>query len=838
MALSYVQTIFADTPLAYYRMDEVIGLVAHDVTTNGNNGTISSTGIVYGQPGAIPADADTSMLFDGINGQIIVPGTVNPFGHSGFTYEAWFFVGTYSATARIITNEQSFEIGTLTSNSGLYADVGTTGNTDYHLSYNATINTNQWYHVVASYTGSSFTLYLNGVSVATTAATGTILNTANAIVIASSPTVSNVNFPGRMDEVAIYSYGLTAAQVLNHYNVGITAPVSNVATTRGYVQLLINDVYYPTIRQETINIDRTANDPIPTFKITLQDDPSQIALSELMEIVFIDGGQISNPTHNLLKNPILNPFATSWTQATATGGSFAQQTLGVKLTSANATGSFGLSQITQNGLVVAGQTYMLSCFIQSSTLVALAPFIQISYLAPNGTVLSSQSLSTGTMSSLNVQYSLSLTAPTGTALARISFGMLPSSGTNSGNAIFSNIQFEPMSFTTGNTQISYPTPFCANGQQNCTLMPDGTSIRQYRLFGGYITKATAGRYIGNNRQWTVTVSGYAWLLQKQILNNNYTNKTDAFIMKDLVANYFPNQFNTAQIATGSTLDTFGYTYNGTARDAFDALAANSNFAYIIGPYREIIYQANGYNQIGFLLSDRPDNVTSFPYYNYSLDIDGTQLGNATLVTGATNISAIEYDAQSIGYYNQKTNGLGIFWRTVSDSTITTTTAARQRALAENSQYNYARPIVHLTTNQIMIPGYTVLFSSATDDLFDMPFIIQKSTLTLSGFVSLQVPFYECVCDLGAFNPDFVNIIAKLQRKQLANSNSVGTPVLGLMVTENTTFLDTINVNIVTGSPATYGMGIYGTSVYAFSIPSVPSTLYGTGFYGDSAHGYA
>jgi hypothetical protein len=309
-------------------------------------------------------------------------------------------------------------------------------------------------------------------------------------------------------------------------------------------------------------------------------------------------------------------------------------------------------------------------------------------------------------------------------------------------------------------------------------------------------------------------------------------------MKDLVAIYFPNQFNTALIATGSTLDSFGYTANGTARDAFDALASNSNFAYIIGPYREIIYQAPGYNQLGFMLSDKPDNKTSYPYYNYTRDIDGTQLGNATLVTGATGISAIEYDAQSIGYYNQKTNGLGIFWRTVSDSTIATTAAARQRAIAENTQYNYARPIVHLTTSQMMVPGYTVLFSSATDDLFEVPFIIQKSTLTLSGFTSLQVPYYECACDLGAFNPDMVNIIVRLKRQQLTNSNSVGTPVIGLMVTESATFVDSIAVSVVSGPIATYGMGIYGTSVYAFSVPSIPSTLYGTGTYGDSAHGYA
>jgi hypothetical protein len=764
-------------PSAYYRLDEISGATAYDSTPNGYDATV--TGGTFGQGGAIINDTDTSCLLTN-TGTLTVPYTLNYNTWTAISIEFWINL------------------------------------------------TGTWHYIVATCDGTTTIVYYDGL-VSTTSSAATI-EISSIFDYAGSYNTANI------DEVALYSYVLSPIQITTHFAAATTASMYT-AVMQGGVRLLINDVFYPTIRQETINIDRTANDPIPTFKIVLQDDPSQIALSELQEVIFIDAGQISNPTHNLLKNPVINPYTTSWTQTTTSGGTFTQASPGVVIAATNVAVTFGLSQITQNGLIVPGQWYMVSCNVQTSILSQLNACINVTYLNQSGSTIETNPLFIGTTIT-NSLYSFATQAPSGAVTAQISLGIVPTTSTNSGTATFKNIQFEPMCFQYGNTQMSYPTPFCANGQTNCTLMPDGTTIRQYRLFGGYITKATAGRYIGNNRQWTVTVSGYAWLVQKQILNNTYSNKTDAFIIKDIVSHYFPNQFNVSQVGVGATLDTFGYTYNGTARDAFDALAANSNFYIYIGPYREIIYQAPGYNQLGFLLSDNPDNVTSYPYDSYSLDIDGTQLGNACLVTGATNISAIEYDPQSIGYYNQKTNGQGIFWRTVSDSTIPTTAAARQRAIAEISQYNYARQIVHLTTNQLMVPGYTVLFSSATDDLYEVPFLIQKSTLVLQGFKSLEVPFYQCQCDLGAFNPDMVNITVKLLRKQLTNSNSVGTPVLGLMVTESTTFTDSIQARPNTGTSATYGMGIYGTSVYAFAVPSVPSTLYGTGRYGDATHGYA
>jgi hypothetical protein len=603
------------------------------------------------------------------------------------------------------------------------------------------------------------------------------------------------------------------------------------------VQLLITDTVYPTKIEHSIAIDRTTSDPVSTFKFKIQDNTSSIQLVEMQEVVILDEQQIPYPAHNLVLNPTLAPFSTNWTEVSTTGGTFTGINPGVELTASNISAPFGMIQTLHSGLVTPGQSYMASIFIAiGSALTNCQWYLTITALDATSSVLVAETnVGTGAASPAAVSF----LAPTGTVYLQMAFGVQPTvNGSNSGSATFTVAQLEPMTFASSPTfQLTYPTPACNATQPNCRVLPDGTTVRQYRLFGGYITKATTGNYMGIIRTWTVQTSGYAWFFQKQLLNQTWTNYLDSTIIGQLVSTYFPGFFSTVHVTAGSTLDTFGYQYNGTARDALDALSANANYIYFVDDYRDIWYCPPGYNSAGFGLSDNPDNVTTFPYFAFSLDRDGTQLGNACLVTGATNISAIEYDPQSIAYYNQLLDGLGTFWRTVSDSTITTTPAAQQRAIAENTQYNYARSIAHLTTNQPMQPGLTVPLTSAPDQLDTAPYLVQKSSLVIKGINNLLAPTYEYSCDLGDYNPDMVNITVKMLRQQSKNNQGIGTPVLGLMATETLYWLETIQVAAISSHPGTYGLGIYGTSTYGSSGPRLPSTTYGYGTYGDPSHGY-
>jgi hypothetical protein len=177
--MSYRSTILADSPTAYYRLDELSGSTAIDSSGNGYNGTVSSSGVTYSQAGAIVGDTDTCMLFSS-TAQLALPYTLNPSTWTALSLEYWIKLS-----------------------SGWQYVVITTSNT----------------------TGIT-TIYLNG-SVYTSG-TGDFIGIDTDIYYAGSPQ------SGDLDEVALYNYVLTPAQIINHYLAGLAASafyVSNVAST-------------------------------------------------------------------------------------------------------------------------------------------------------------------------------------------------------------------------------------------------------------------------------------------------------------------------------------------------------------------------------------------------------------------------------------------------------------------------------------------------------------------------------------------------------------------------------------------------------------------------------
>jgi hypothetical protein len=65
--LSYEDTVLSDSPLAYWRVDESSGTVAHDITGNGNDATYTG-GVTLGSSGALLNDSDTAVTLDGTTG--------------------------------------------------------------------------------------------------------------------------------------------------------------------------------------------------------------------------------------------------------------------------------------------------------------------------------------------------------------------------------------------------------------------------------------------------------------------------------------------------------------------------------------------------------------------------------------------------------------------------------------------------------------------------------------------------------------------------------------------------------------------------------------------------
>ena len=92
------------------------------------------------------------------------------------------------------------------------------------------IFTNQWVYYVATFDGAHTLLYTNGVLATTYAQSGhTIESGANTMYIGAYSGPGR-EFPGDFENLAVYSYTLTPAQVANHYFYGTNSAVTFITT--------------------------------------------------------------------------------------------------------------------------------------------------------------------------------------------------------------------------------------------------------------------------------------------------------------------------------------------------------------------------------------------------------------------------------------------------------------------------------------------------------------------------------------------------------------------------------------------------------------------------------
>ena len=81
------------------------------------------------------------------------------------------------------------------------------------VTFNTTLNTNQWYHVAVIYSAGSIKLYLNGLPVASQTLSGNIAADASVLTLGKNPTSNTNYFKGKIDEVRVFNIGLTDAQL-------------------------------------------------------------------------------------------------------------------------------------------------------------------------------------------------------------------------------------------------------------------------------------------------------------------------------------------------------------------------------------------------------------------------------------------------------------------------------------------------------------------------------------------------------------------------------------------------------------------------------------------------
>jgi outer membrane protein assembly factor BamB len=280
---NYASVVLGDNPTGYYRLDDT-GAVAADSSGNGYVGMVgasvqeSATGLIVG--------SDTAMA---------LPGTATAAGIVSFpeikamepttnvSLEAWL---QFSKVPKIYTaavaygsdrGDAPFDIF-FQSGGTIVAQFNTTGG-ELEVKGPTPLAVNKTYHIVSTYNGTTGSLYVNGVLVATGTKSGTLTGYIPkfGFAIGDDAAFADPAFNGTLDEVAIYAnQTLTAGQVANHYNAGTTGasptpsptpaptpkPTPTPPSNGNYSTVILGDgptAYYHLDDTGTIAVDASGN---------------------------------------------------------------------------------------------------------------------------------------------------------------------------------------------------------------------------------------------------------------------------------------------------------------------------------------------------------------------------------------------------------------------------------------------------------------------------------------------------------------------------------------------------------------------------------------------------
>lgn len=215
---AYRDLIISDGPCGYWRLGEGSGNLFD--SAGGNVGT-PATGVTQAMPGIVAQNGAISL--DGSStSKAITATTPNlssapPFSietwsfctGAGFTGEPWDCIVGENGSVRMLVNNGTGNVFVAANNTALVsgADVAPL---------------NQWNHIVYVADATTEYIYVNTVLVATRAKLSTPRFNVGPLVFGSYEigTTTHYAFNGSIDEVAIYPYALSPAQIAAHYTAG------------------------------------------------------------------------------------------------------------------------------------------------------------------------------------------------------------------------------------------------------------------------------------------------------------------------------------------------------------------------------------------------------------------------------------------------------------------------------------------------------------------------------------------------------------------------------------------------------------------------------------------
>ncbi len=211
-------------PVGYWKFDENTGATAYDRSGNGNNGAITNAIWTSGKYGS-------ALNFDE-NGDYVDLGTNNALSNSiaDITITAWVKLeaelGSFSDNYEVLSNESYQNNGylfrventTSTSTAGKihFRFSQAAANTSITAPSNSYPNDHVWHHLVAVKSNATGTIYLDGKNIYSAGGLSNPVNATGSTRIGGNGQLWN----GKLDDVKIYNYARTQAQIAYDYNKG------------------------------------------------------------------------------------------------------------------------------------------------------------------------------------------------------------------------------------------------------------------------------------------------------------------------------------------------------------------------------------------------------------------------------------------------------------------------------------------------------------------------------------------------------------------------------------------------------------------------------------------
>ncbi|WP_406832167.1 PKD domain-containing protein [Pedococcus sp. KACC 23699] len=220
---SYGAKVYASSPDFFWRMDETSGTMAVD--TMGQTAGKYTGGVTLGQPGPLSGNGNTSVTFNGVDGNLTSASTFD--SPSVYSEELWFNTTTTRGGKLIgfgtdpTGNSSGYDRHVWMLNDGRLRFGTWTGQPNIAES-SASFNDGSWHHMVATQGPDGMKLYVDGTVVGTDPQTSAQPYTGYWRVGGDTHwgDADSYWIDARIDEVAVYSKVLSLADVQDHYGAG------------------------------------------------------------------------------------------------------------------------------------------------------------------------------------------------------------------------------------------------------------------------------------------------------------------------------------------------------------------------------------------------------------------------------------------------------------------------------------------------------------------------------------------------------------------------------------------------------------------------------------------